>query len=177
MVVGACGAGEPAGEAGATDAAVEGGDVAGDYRVVLANALSDTLRGEAHFGVVYEQQNRSERFVIRLESSFDFAGGVVLARRDTTLPDEGTYPLEYEVDSLAADEDFILLYREGMLRDLRASSGTLNLTTVTDTLIVGTFDAQLRGRVAFPDRIGGADVHAVGRFRASKDLDGFVIGL
>lgn len=175
--VSACASDESATEAGASDPSAEGADTAGDYRVVLANALTDTLRGEAHFGVVYETQSRSERFVIRLASDFDFAGGVVFARRDTTLPVPGTYVLDTPADSVLPGDAFTLLYREGMLRDMRATSGTLALTTVTDTLIVGTFDARLRGRIAFPDRMGGADVHAVGRFQASRDLDGFVIGL
>lgn len=177
LLASACGADVPTGDGvqGSEDGEAESRSA--QYTVTLGNALTDTLAGRAHFGIVYETQSRSERFVIRLASTFDFAGGVVLARRDTTLPDAGTYALDARHDSLAADEDFILLYREGMLRDMRASSGTLNLISVTDTLIVGTFDAQLRGRVAFPDRVGGAEVHAVGRFRASPNLDGFVIGL
>lgn len=175
--VSACASNEPGTEPGELDASDAGGTAASAYRVVLANALTDTLRGAAHFGVVYETQSRSERFVIRLESDFDFAGGVVFARRDTTVPSPGTYALDAPADSVVSDDAFILLYREGMLRDMRATSGTLALSTVTDTLIVGTFDARLRGRIAFPDRIGGADVHAVGSFRASPGLDGFVIGL
>lgn len=175
--VSACGSDESGTEPGELDASAGGASAASDYRVVLANALTDTLRGPAHFGVVYETQGRSERFVIRLESDFDFAGGVVFARRDTTLPVPGTYMLDVPADSMVSDDAFILLYREGMLRDMRATSGTLALSTVTDTLIVGTFDARLRGRIAFPDRTGGADVHAVGSFRASQGLVGFVIGL
>jgi len=175
--VSACGSDESGTEPGELDASAGGASAASDYRVVLANALTDTLRGPAHFGVVYETQGRSERFVIRLESDFDFAGGVVFARRDTTLPVPGTYMLDVPADSVVSDDAFILLYREGMLRDMRATSGTLALSTVTDTLIVGTFDARLRGRIAFPDRTGGADVHAVGSFRASQGLVGFVIGL
>ncbi len=177
----ACGADDGLGEAELVDGAAENAETGSAYRVVLGNAITDTLRGEAAFGIAYEPASGRHRFVIRLHSDYDFAGGFVLAHRDTTLPAAGRYDFALSSDSLeGADEaEFLLLYREGMLRDLRASSGSLELTTVADTLIAGTFDARLRGRVAALARPGDprAEVHAVGRFRARPDLGGLIIGL
>lgn len=150
------------------------------YRAILGNALSDTLSGPAGFGTVLEPESRQYRFVIRLASGFDFAGGIIFARSDTAMPETGEYQLETATDSLAATQagEFAMFYREGMLRELRATSGTLTLSTVTDTLIAGTFDATLRGNVASLNLEGRtAEVHVTGRFRAGRELRGYVIGL
>ncbi|MEX2399360.1 MAG: hypothetical protein WD423_01220 [Rhodothermales bacterium] len=176
----ACGSENGGGEPSPSNTVVGESEPSGTYRVVLGNAITDTLRGRAAFGIVVEPVEQRERFVIRLKSDFDFAGGFVLARRDTLPPEPGAYQLDVTSGSLGdvRDDQFLMLYREGMLRDLRAVSGSATLSTVTDTLIVGTFDAVLRGRVAGIERpLGGAAVHAVGRFRAERDLDGFIIGI
>lgn len=177
--VAACDGEEDAATPGVEASDGEGESSAG-YRVVLGNAITDTLRGRATFGTVVEPESGQARLVIRLASDFDFAGGIVMARRDTVLPDPGSYSFQQAADSLAGipPGDFILFYREGMLRDMRAASGSMTLSTVTDSLVRGTFDVMLRGRTAGIDRSGtGSEVHATGRFEARRGLEGFVIGL
>lgn len=179
MLVG-CESGEPTGMASGGEDAEDAEQTSEAYQVVLGNAISDTLRGGAGFGLVFDQTTRKKHFVIRLSTGFDFAGGFVMARPDTTLPEPGQYELRTQADSLAGVEDdsFLLFYREGMIRNLTATSGSLTLSTVTDTLIVGRFDATLRGMVAGMEREADAvEVHAVGEFRANPDLDGYIIGL
>lgn len=151
-----------------------------EHRVILGNAILDTLAGRAEFGVVVEPESGDYHFVIRLATGFDFAGGLIMARPDTALPPPGEYSLGAGADSTAAAgaAGFTMYYREGMQRNLRAESGTLTLSTVTDTLITGRFDAILRGMITGMDRAAGeAEVHAVGSFRADGDMNGYVIGL
>lgn len=177
VLVGACGGEDqpipgPAGDDG------EPADVSTQYQVVLANALSDTLRGRATFGRVYDPQEGTTRLVVRLRSSFDFAGGVVITRKSAELPEEGTYQLTDDSLKNAAGDQFMIVYREGMLRDLRSVAGSLTFESVTDTLIVGQFDATLRGHISEGSRLLDAgEVHAVGRFQAERGLSGYVIGL
>lgn len=175
-----CGSGDSAVEMPPGAQSDPGDDTSTEFRAVLGNALTDTLAGNADFGKVVEPVSGSYRFIIRLNTAFDFAGGIVFSRSDTSLPSTGDYPLEAPTDTLTAASPaaFAMFYREGMLRDLRAVSGTLTLSTATDTLIVGRFDATLRGTVASLN-IGStsAEVHATGRFRAGRELQGYVIGL
>ena len=174
VAVGACGADEQ--PLPGTGADGEPSDVSTEYEVVMANAISDTLRGSATFGRVFNPQENTTQLVIRLRSGFDFAGGVVITRMTTELPEAGTY--ELSDDSLAGADQFIIVYREGMLRDLRSVSGSLTLSSVTDSLIVGQFNATLRGYISEGSRIIEAgEVHAVGRFQAERGLSGYVIGL
>lgn len=148
------------------------------YEVVLANAISDTLTGNASFGRVRNPREERRQLVIRLRSSFDFAGGVIITRMSADLPDEGTHDLAADSAKYAAGEQFVIIYREGMLRDLRSFSGTLTLSSVTDTLITGEFDAMLRGYISEGSRdLQAGEVHAVGRFRAQRGMSGYVIGL
>lgn len=175
-----CGSRDTAVDTNANLQAEAADDGSADFRVVLGNAISDTLTGNAEFGILVEPESRGYRLVIRLATGFDFAGGIVFARSDTSLPAAGDYRLTAPTDSLTVGEggEFAMFYREGMLRDLRASSGTLTLSTVTDTLIVGRFDATLRGLASnLILAATTAEVHASGRFRAESGLQGYVIGL
>lgn len=175
LLVGACGTEDPAPPSGDDG---ESSDVSTEYEVVLANAMSDTLRGSATFGRVYSPQTNSTQLVIRLRSSFDFAGGVVISRRSDELPEEGTYDLTADSLKIARGDQFVIIYREGMLHDLRSVAGSLTLSAVTDTLIVGAFNATLRGRVSGGSRaLEAGEVHAIGRFEAERGLSGYVIGL
>lgn len=149
-----------------------------DYTVYLQGAISDTLRGAASFGQVVDTQTDAERFVIVLEGQYDLAGGVFLARDDPALPEAGTYSLERRDDDPRTTDGFGLVYRQGLQRYLRATSGTLTLTTVRDTLIEGSFRATLRGQVVRGgERLTDARVDARGTFRAQPDPLGFIIGL
>lgn len=175
-----CGSGDSATQLTQASGAEDGEESTAEYRVVLGNALSDTLSGNADFGIVVEPATGTYRFVIRLATGFDFAGGIIIARSDTTLPQTGDYNIRTSTDTLTAGQpgEFAMFYREGMLRELRATQGTLTLSSVTDSLITGRFDVILRGTVANLNvEDGTAEVHAVGRFRADKDLGGYVIGL
>lgn len=175
LLVWACGAEDPAAPAG--DAG-EPSDVSTEYEVVLANAISDTLRGRATFGRVYSPQEEITQLVIRLRSSYDFAGGVVITRRSDALPEERTYDLDRDSLRMATGDQFVVIYREGMLYDLRSVGGSLTFSTVTDTLITGRFDATLRGHISEGSRdLEEGEVHAVGRFQAERGLSGYVIGL
>lgn len=146
-----------------------------DYTVYLQGAISDTLRGAASFGQVVDTRTDTERFVIALEGQYDLAGGVFFVRDDPALPEAGTYSLE---DSARTSDEFGLTYRQGLQRHLRATSGTLTLSTVRDTLIEGSFRATLRGQVMRGgERLTDARVDARGTFRAQPDPLGFIIGL
>lgn len=178
--VSACGGDEGVGDGGREAASDVSSDASPNYEVFLANALSDTLRGAANFGRVLDSRTGDELFVIRLSTGFDFAGGVVISRRDTVPPEPGTYDLSAPTDSLATVpvNKFLIIYREGMLRDLRSTAGTLTFSVVTDTLIEGRFDATLQGVIAERGRdLAKGEVHAVGHFRAAHGMPGYVIGL
>ncbi len=178
--VSACGADDDAGGGGRETAGDESGAATHEYEVYLGNALTDTLRGTASFGRVLDPRTGDELFVIRLSTGFDFAGGVVISRRDTVPPKPGSYNLAASADSLVIVpvNQFLIIYREGMLRDLRSTAGTLTFSVVTDSLIEGRFDATLRGVIADRGRdLTEGQVHAVGRFRAGPGMSGYVIGL
>lgn len=178
VLVSACGAEEDANLPAAETAGGSPPEMSAAYEVVLGNAITDTLRGNATFGRVRDPQSDAVQLVIRLRSGFDFAGGVLIARESDELPEEGTYDLEPDTVRMAAGNQFTIVFREGMLRDLRSYSGTLTLSTVTDSLIVGRFDAALRGYISEGTReLESGEVHAVGRFRADRGMAGYVIGL
>ena len=150
------------------------------FEVVLSNALADTLRGDATFGRMRDPHEGRDYFVIRLASRYDFAGGFVIARPKPELPEPGTFGIAAAADTIetAAEGDFILLFREGMLRDLRSRSGSLTISTVTDTLITGRFDAVLTGYISEGSReLPGSEVRATGRFRAESGVVGYFMGL
>jgi len=180
LILSACGSNDQAGTGGGEKEADESEERPMEYQVTLGNALSDTLEGLANFGRVQDPQTGDELFVIRLSTGFDFAGGIVISRRDTTLPTPGDYDLALAADSAAAvpDDKFFIIYREGMLWDLRSESGTLTFSIVSDSLIEGRFDATLQGEIADRGReLTEGEVHAVGRFRAGPGMTGYVIGL
>lgn len=178
VLVCACGTEDPPELPAAEPAEADGDETSAAYRVILANAISDTLTGSASLGRVRNPQEDRIQLVIRLRSSFDFAGGVVITRLSPELPEEGTYDLAADSAGYAAGERFVIVYREGMLRDLRSVDGTLTLSTVSDSLIVGEFDATLRGYISEGSRdLQEAEVHAVGRFRAERGMSGYVIGI
>ena len=178
VIVGACGGEDPAAVSGSGAENEEQEESSAEYQVVLANAVSDTLSGSATFGAVLHPGRNARQLVIRLRSSYDFAGGVVITRRGTALPEEGTYDLTADSAAYAAGDQFIIIYREGMLRDLRSVSGTLTIESASDTLIAGSFDAMMRGYVSEGAlELLSADVHAVGRFEAEQGMAGYVIGM
>lgn len=178
VLVSACGTEDRPAETAATADEPQREETTAAYEVVLANAISDTLTGSASFGRVRDPHEEHLQLVIRLRSSFDFAGGVIITRISPDLPEEGTYDLTADSAKYAAGEQFVIIYREGMLRDLRSTSGSLTLSTVTDTLIAGEFDAMLRGYISEGSRdIQAGEVHAIGRFRAVRGMSGYVIGL
>lgn len=180
LVSSACGSGDGGGEGVGEVQVEESAESPFQYEVRLGNAISDTLQGSANFGRASDPRTGEELLVIRLSTGFDFAGGIVISRRDTTLPTPGDYTLAATADSLEGvpTDEFFIIYREGMLRDLRSRAGTLTFTTVTDSLIEGRFDATLRGEIADRGReLTEGEVHAVGRFRAVRGMTGYVIGL
>ncbi len=167
--------GEPARPTASGHAAASGASSLG-YTVYLQGAVTDTLQGPASFGVVVGGEHSRRHFVIALESEYDIAGGFFLVRGRPERPAPGTYTLA-PPDSGAYDA-FGLIYREGMQLHLRATSGMLTLTTVSDTLIEGTFEAALRGYlIRSGERLPEARVNARGTFRARPDDVGFVVGL
>lgn len=179
ICVAACGAGDaPQTAPTETDAAEE--EAARDYEVLLGNAISDTLQGDARFGRVIDTDTSQETFVIELETGFDFAGGFFIAHGGPELPTTGTHELVAPSDSLGGIPPgrYAIVYRQGMLRDLASRAGTVTFSTVTDTLIEGSFDATLRGFLALDARrLPNAEVHARGSFRARPGSPGYIIGL
>ncbi len=149
-----------------------------DYEAVFSGALTDTLQGQADFGTVVASDVRQERFVIVLKSRDDPLGGLVFSRPDAARPAPGTYALSAEAGAARRASGFRLTYREGMRRTLHATAGTLTLRVVRDTLIEGSFRADLEGTVARPGqapRQSLADVR--GSFRAESGSVGFLLGL
>ena len=165
------------------EAASGAGEVEGastyTYEVILGSAAMDTLRGKASFGQMQDPQTGEDLFVIRLTSSYDFVGGFLIARRKTDLPEPGSFGIASAADSLAPPEsNFVVLYREGMLRDMRSIDGTLTLTAVSDTLIAGRFNAAMAGYYMDGDRrLSDARLQATGRFRAESGITGYFMGL
>lgn len=175
----ACGAeADGPGGASGTEAPAEADESAAGYRAIFSGALSDTLRGRASFGTVVASATRRERFVIVLGSRDDPLGGLVFARPDGAPPAPGTYDLVPYADSTRRPSDFSLIYREGMRRTLRATGGTLRLDIVRDTLIEGSFRADLEGTVAHPGQLPRQSLADVrGAFRAENGSVGFLLGL
>ena len=174
-----CGKDETAAEEAIVGAGEEEGASTYTYQVLLSSVVTDTLRGKASFGQMRDPQTGENLFVIRLASSYDFVGGFLIARRNPDLPAPGNFGIASAADSLAPPEsDFVVLYREGMLRDMRSLEGTLILTTVTDTLIAGRFNAVLSGYYMDADRrLSDARLQASGRFRAQSGVTGYFMGL
>lgn len=163
------------------------GDTGPEYRyeIVVRGMLRDTLRGRAQFGIVFDPVTRERQWVLSLRSGSDVTSGVYLARPDTVRPQAGTYtivnrPPVGRYDTLRADtkESFSMIYRAGMRRSFNSQSGTLELTTATDSLIEGTIQATLQGTASppgQPPREGTLTV--TGEFRAEKSAVGFMFGV
>ena len=180
-VVAACGAGE-GGVSVAEEGAADGGNApAYAYEVFLeGRALTDTLRGPATFNAVVNGKTQATLLVVAMEAGVDLTSGFFLTHPGDERPAVGTYPIGPPADSLAggAAPGFAAIYQEGMRRRLTSTGGTLRLTVATDTLLEGSFTADLRGTVALPGeppRLMHLD--ARGTFRAEKGAVGFVVGL
>ncbi len=152
-----------------------------DYRVSIGGAMSDTLSGRATFGPIIDARTEQEIVIVRLETGIDFGGGYFLSYGGTELPGPGRYSITpFPADSVRADgfhQGWSARYRRGMLVNMRAESGTLTLETVSDTLLVGTFDIDLIGTVA---ATGGTpvpgEVSSRGDFKAHSGIGGYIIG-
>ena len=155
------------------------------YEVYIQGLLTDTLHGRAHFGLVFDPITRREQWVLSMRSGRDVTSGVYIARTDTSRPTTGTYkiverPPVGKADSMRplGKKSFTMIYRTGMRRSFHSQSGTLELTTSTDTLLEGTFQATLDGSAALPGqppREGTVTMR--GDFRAEKATVGFLFGI
>jgi hypothetical protein len=174
----ACGTAEEEAEGGPAEEA--GQEEEEDYQVFLGNALADTLQGDAQFGLVVHTETGEETFVIELVTGYDFAGGFFVARGGNQKPAPGTYPLTALSDSVKGVPagQYVVIYRQGMLRDLVSRAGTVTFSTVSDTLIEGTLDATLHGFLTSSRGwLTDAEVRARGQFRARPGAPGYIIGL
>lgn len=147
------------------------------YRVILRGVVNDTLSGRAQFGDVYDQVTQRVNPVIELVTSDDFAGGMFIAYGGSRWPGDGRYTLSGSTDDENGD-GFQLVYRQGLYRSFRATSGNIAFSVVTDTLIRGTFDAVMVGEVAERGRdpVEG-EVEVTGSFGARPGQPGYIIGL
>ena len=168
-------------------AAASEGDAGPEYRyeAVVRGMLRDTLRGSARFGVIFDPVTQRRQWVVSMRAGGDVTSGVYLARPDTARPQAGTYqivnrPPVGRYDSLrgSSNKSFTVIYRAGMRRSFSSQSGTVELTTATDTLIEGTFQVTLQGTASppgQPPREGTLTV--TGEFRAEKHAVGFMFGV
>lgn len=155
---------------GVADADVDG------YRVIFRGVVNDTLTGRAQFGDVYDAQTQQISPIIELITASDFAGGLFIAPGGNSWPNTG----RFSVGDGAGDtgEQFTLVYRQGLYRAFRSSSGSLSLSVVSDTLIRGSFDVVMTGSVAERGRepVDG-EVEVSGSFSARPGQPGYIIGL
>ncbi len=152
-------------------------DRSGDgYTVIMRGVVNDTLSGRAQFGDVYDQQTREVKTVLEFVTAADFAGGMFIVPVGSSWPEAGAYSLGDGRDS--SGQGFRVVYRQGLYRAFSSRSGTLSLSTVTDTLIRGSFDAIMTGEVAERGRepVSG-DVEVSGSFSARPGQPGYIIGL
>jgi hypothetical protein len=196
LATAACGSGGemsgPAAAADTVDAAQDTAAAAEEdegpeyaYQMYTRGTLVDTLSGNARFGKIFDPATRRRQWIVSLRSGRDVTSGVYLARPDTSLPDPGTYQIVKRrpvgrADSIraAGKNAFTMIYRAGMRRSFHSQSGTLELTTVTDTLIEGTLEATLDGSAALPGQPPQEGTLTVrGDFRAEKRTVGFVFGV
>ena len=156
------------------------------YEVFMEGALQDTLQGEAAFGIVVNSNSRQRSFVIELRTASSLSGGLYLVRQDTLIPEQGTYELANVSDTTTRPSDqFALIYRQGMRRALSSYQGTLEITKSSDSLLVGSLDAELRGLVKEEANVaagedmqdGTEQVQLWGEFRAESGEVGYLIGL
>lgn len=161
--------------------------VQGDYEVFLEGDVQDTLRGRASYGVVVNSNTGRRSLVIELRTASNLAGGMYVMRGDTTRPDPGEYELTNAADTAEGlGEQFAVIYREGMRRRLSSTGGTLTIDEASDTLLTGSFEAEMTGYVKEDASIAGGEepegedahtVHAEGTFRADRGSVGYLIGL
>jgi len=191
LAVAACGSGDEMGAPAAGDtAAAERAEKPTDeleypYEVYTRGMFADTLRGSAGFGTVFDPIRRRRQWIVSMSSGADVTSGVYIARPDTSLPSSGTYQIVKRrpvgrADSVraAGTNTFTMIYRAGMRRSFHSQSGTLELTTVTDSLVEGTFEATLDGSAALPGQPPQQGTLTVrGTFRAEKEMVGFMFGV
>jgi len=191
LAAAACGSGgEMAPSTAAADSTerAEGEDDGPDYpyEIIVQGMLRDTLRGSARYGRIFDPGTRRQKWVVSMRSGSDVTSGVYLARPDTSLPQTGTYDivesdLARPLDSLRAKgaDAFTLIYRAGMRRSFASQSGTVELTTATDTLVEGTFEATLEGSASLPGQPPREGVITLrGEFRAEGGRSvGFMFGV
>ena len=185
----ACTSGGEAEQAVSPDSLAQSEEAPADqhaYEVFMEGALQDTLRGEAAFGVVVNSNSEQRSLVIELRTESSLSGGLYLVRQDTLIPEQGTYELANVSDTTTRQPDqFALIYREGMRRVLSSQQGTLEITQSSDSLLVGTLDAELRGLVRENVSIAAGEgvqngtdqVQLWGEFRAEAGEVGYLIGL
>ncbi len=175
LIVGACGASNDVN--GVASTVGTNPDEIDGYRVTFRGVVNDTLTGGATFGHVFDTGTGVTNAVIELETTQDFAGGIVIATGGQGFATTGRYAFDAE-EFARGNSGVTLIYRQGLHRAFRARSGTLTLTAVTDTLIRGSFDAVMVGEVAERGRdpISG-EVEVSGVFSATAGEPGYIIGL
>jgi hypothetical protein len=148
------------------------------FLVNVSGVISDTLSGEAAFGLVMDPGTRTYRFVISLRAGFGLGGGIFIVRSDTTLPQTGTYRFEDLPREELTDDRFFLVYRHGLIREFRGVGGSVTLTSVTENSIEGTINARLRGRAYIHGRWPEeGDISITGSFAAVSGGVGYILGL
>ncbi len=179
-LLGGCGEESPAGIAAADSTGAPLAPPTRPYRVVLSGAIIDTLRGSARFGPVRNPTTGKEMLLVKLESQVDLTGGVVLFPEGDSLPAPGTYKLvkRSDLDSASTDQRMAIVYRKDLSRFFVSRSGSVTIDVSTDTLLAGSFNGILEGRLTQGSRIiDGVEIRARGEFRARPGSAGYLVGM
>lgn len=187
----ACGSGQDGAGQGQAEDTLAGSSseqsVQNEYEVLLEGDIRDTLSGTASYGVVVNSKTGRRSLVIELRTATNLTGGMYVMRGDTTSPEPGEYELTNAADTAGGlGEQFAVIYREGMRRRLSSTGGTLTIEEASDTLLAGSFEAEMTGYVKEDASIAGGEepegedahmVRAEGAFRADRGSVGYLIGM
>lgn len=159
---------------------VSGLDQRPPYTLFLSGTVSDTLQGNAAFGVVIDPGTGVEQFIVKMAAQNDFTGGVFVARRDLSLPRPGSYQLGdvARAPLSVPDSMFVVVYRKGLDRYFKSTGGTLSIDVATDSLIEGSLEAAMVGWITASGELqDGQEIRIRGSFSARPGFAGYVIGL
>ncbi len=165
-------------DAAAAEQEITETDAKNDFTIYLSGAVQDTLRGRAAFGDVVISGTQKPFTLIDLRAGGDFTGGFFIVFDSTGLPPVGEVDFAAATDSAEATGGTRIVYRRGLLVDLRSRSGSVTFTQVSDTLIAGEIDAALYG-VEYEEgtEMPGVELRARGAFRAHPGNVGYILGL
>jgi hypothetical protein len=142
---------------------------ASSFSGLIAGDLTTKMRGDARFGVVDGRGETATVFTLSLGAHGE-DGSILFTRKNGIRLMPGSYTI---TDGEDGANDVQALVMTGPAEHptgvFRGRAGTLSVTSVTDTVLRGSYRIQATGFLAADPATENREIHAIGRFTAVRE--------